>query len=108
MITHHCALDCQKLFNIAARITAFVFTPTSHAGLGDKFFFSNCHIGCMSKQDVRRGGWHDWCWQLADMWRTSNDIYPSWSSVMHNLQTMVGISHQAGFVRNNDSAEDLI
>ena len=57
----------------------------------------------MSKGDVRRGGWHDWCWRLSDMWRTSNDIYPKWSSVMHNLDTMVGIAHQAGSVRGRQS-----
>jgi hypothetical protein len=37
-----------------------------------------------------------WCPKLADMWRTSDDIQPNFDSVLHNLDTLVGIGHQAG------------
>ena len=32
-------------------------------------FLSNCHMGCMSSNDERRGGWSPWCSEISDMWR---------------------------------------
>ena len=59
-------------------------------------FFSNCHMGCMSSSDERRGGWAPWCSEVSDMWRTSRDLEPNWKSFLWNLGTMVGRGKDAG------------
>ena len=66
------------------------------AGGKGRFFFSNCHCGCMSKSDARRGGFKPWCPEITDMWRTSNDIQPYWQNILHNLDTLRGVAAQAG------------
>jgi len=70
---------------------------------GRKIIFSNCHMGCMSKMDERRGGWHPWCRQLTNMWRVNKDIQNSWADVMHGIDTLVGIGDQAGPGNWNDA-----
>jgi hypothetical protein len=59
-------------------------------------FLSNCHMGCMTTSDERRGGFQPWCSATSDMWRTSSDLEPNWESVMFNLGTMVGRGKDAG------------
>jgi len=70
---------------------------------GRQIIFANCHMGCMSKIDERRGGWHPWCKQLTNMWRVSRDIQNSWADIMHGLDTLVGIGAQAGPGNWNDA-----
>lgn len=71
-------------------------TGINDAGGEGSFFFSNCHCGCMSNGDQRRGGFRKWCPELTDMWRTSQDVQPNFPAVLHNLDTLAGIGHQAG------------
>merc|ERR1712079_50859 len=48
------------------------------------------------------GGWSDWCPQQANMWRTSGDIKPTWTSIMNNLHSLVGKGAHGGPGHWND------
>lgn len=55
---------------------------------GRRVLFSNCHNGCESQHG--RGGWSPWCAADANMWRSSQDIQPTWSNMLVNLDSLKG------------------
>lgn len=61
---------------------------------GRPILLSNCHIGCSSPGSMGPEfsmGWADWCSDDSNMWRSSQDIRPTWTSVMFNLHSLVGM-----------------
>ena len=60
---------------------------------GRPILFSNCHNGCQT--DAGPGHPDSWlpdnqCERDANMWRSSADISATWSSMLHNLDSLKG------------------
>ncbi len=57
---------------------------------GRAIIFSNCRNGCQVDDDTLVL-WQPWCVNLSNTWRVSWDIYPQWTSILHNFDQNVGL-----------------